>query len=436
MLSINKTYPARASPFHNAMRLLHSSTVCAAVAAVLDAQIPASTIFNPAPSRIAGQAVLQQIGVLTATAPNLVEGREFNGPQAVALDSSVTPSILYVADTGNNRVLAWKNATAFSKGNFADQVIGQRDFLSTSPKGPGSDLSTGLAAPDALAVDKHGNLYVLDAGNNRILRYPPPLAQTGVLLAVDLIIGQKDLNGISANEGQTAPSAKTLAVSLSGNILRSGMAFDAQGNLWVSDAGNNRILRFPAGLLGTKPSNEPAADLVLGQADFVSSQTPSTASQSKCGTATVTSQRCGDNFLIQPAGLGFDAAGRLFVADNLNRVVVYTPPFSTGQFIARIMGVVLPTTAQPVPPGDQRKHARCDHCRRQRNTAVRRVLRRRHSLCNRYGQLQDFGIHFLRPMAGPSHGLFTCCNGCHWSNQFPGVPGQSKSAAAQRFYPK
>lgn len=332
------------------MRLLHSISVCAAVVAVLDAQTPMSTIFNPAPSRIVGQSVLQQIGVLTATAPNLVEGREFNGPQAVALDTSTTPPILYVADTGNNRVLAWKDATAFNKGNFADKVIGQRDFLSTSPKGPGSDLSTGVAAPDALAVDKHGNLYVLDAGNNRILRYPPPMAQTGVLLAVDLIIGQKDLNGTSANDGQTTPSAKSLSVTNNGNLLRSGLAIDAAGDLWVSDAGNNRVLRYPASVLGTKPANEPSADLVLGQPDFVSSAIPSTASQSKCGTATVTSQRCGNSFLIQPAGLGFDAAGRLFVADNLNRVVVYTPPFAVGQLSSRIMGVVLPTAAQPVPP--------------------------------------------------------------------------------------
>jgi len=72
--------------------------------------LEAQTIFNPAPSRIVGQAVLQQQGVLTAIAPNLVEGREFNNPQAVAIDTSVTPHILYVADFGNNRVLAWKRS--------------------------------------------------------------------------------------------------------------------------------------------------------------------------------------------------------------------------------------------------------------------------------------------------------------------------------------
>src|SRR5271167_4191725 len=135
------------------MRFLQSITVCAAVVAALDAQTAQSTVFNPAPSRIVGQALLQQQGVLTATAPNLVEGREFNNPQSVAIDASVNPPILYVADFGNNRVLAWKNASAFTKGNYADLVIGQRDFISTAPQGPGAGLSTGLASPVALTVD-------------------------------------------------------------------------------------------------------------------------------------------------------------------------------------------------------------------------------------------------------------------------------------------
>ena len=338
------------------MRFLQSISVCAAVIAALRpvaAQAPTSpvsTVFNPAPSRIFGQAVLQQQGILTATAPNLVEGREFNGPQAIAIDTSQAAPILYVADTGNNRVLAWKNALGFSKGDFADKVIGQRDFLTTAAKGPGTDLSTGLTAPDALAIDNTGNLYVLDAGNNRILRYPAPFSQTGALLTVDLIIGQKDLNGNSANAGQTAPSANAIEVSSGGSIFRSGLAFDAQGNLWVSDAGNNRVLRFPVKVLGKGAANQPAADLVLGQLDFVSNLTPTGAGQSQCGTSAVATERCGLNFLIQPAGLAFDAKGRLFVADNLNRVVVYAPPFALGQLVSRIMGVVLPTAQQPVPP--------------------------------------------------------------------------------------
>src|SRR4029077_4155172 len=111
----------------------------------------------------------------------------------------------------------------------------------TALEGPGQDLSTGFFGPIALAVDKNGSLYVADSQNNRILRFPSPLTQTGDLLQQDLIIGQKDLNGRSSNEGQTTPSAKSLSIQIG-----AGLAFDAQGNLWVADAGNNRVLRFPA----------------------------------------------------------------------------------------------------------------------------------------------------------------------------------------------
>ena len=301
--------------------------------------LEAQTIFNPAPSRIVGQAVLQQQGVLTATAPNLVEGREFNNPQAIAVDGSASPPILYVADFGNNRILAWKNASAFTKGDFADKVIGQRDLLSISLEGPRQDLSTGLSNPDALVVDSSGNLYVTDAGNNRILRYPRPFVQTSDLPAVDLVIGQPDLNSSLPNGGLTSPTANGLALARSGSVFRAGMAFDNQGNLWVSDPGNNRVLRFPGSELGPVAANQPAADLVLGQSDFSSSSLPSNLT------------RNGKNYLSQPAGLAFDPAGRLFIADSAARVVVYAPPFAIGQSIARIMGVDISANAPAVSEG-------------------------------------------------------------------------------------
>ena len=313
------------------IRLIPCALLLAAVQ-LLEAQ----TIFNPAPSRIVGQAVLQQQGVLTATAPNLVEGREFNNPQAIAVDASANPPILYVADFGNNRVLGWKNASAFTKGNFADLVIGQRDLLSTAPQGPAGDLTTGLASPAGLAVDSKGNLYVADAGNNRILRYPAPFRQTGDLLAVDLVIGQADLSSNSPNAGLTGPTANTLALESGGAVYRAGLAFDGHGNLWVSDPGNNRVLQFPAAELAVGATNQPAATLVLGQNDFSSNSVPANQTRS------------GKNYLSQPAGLAFDPQGRLFIADSANRVVVFTAPFFIGQSIARIMGVVTTANAPAV----------------------------------------------------------------------------------------
>ncbi|HLJ46580.1 MAG TPA: hypothetical protein VKU01_11265 [Bryobacteraceae bacterium] len=304
---------------------------CFSVAA--EAQIQ----YDPFPSRIVGQPLLQQ-QLITSGAPNLVEGRELYSPQAVAVDNSATPPILYVADTNNNRILAWKNAFGFTQGDPADLVIGQRDMFQTFPKGPTTDLSTGLFQPTALVVDGAGNLYVADSGNNRIVRYPTPFQQTTSLLAIDLIIGQKDFASRSRNEGQSAPNERTLALTTGGGQgLISGLVFDSSGNLWISDPGNNRVLRYPASSLST--SFEPSADTVLGQPDFVSTSLP--------GTIDPRDKK----LLIQPAGLAFDPSGRLFVAEGGNllaRVVVYAPPY-TGT-ASRIMGVIPPTQTNPNPP--------------------------------------------------------------------------------------
>ena len=280
---------------------------------------------------------MQQTGLLTATAPNLVEGREFDAPQGIAIDASSNPPILYVVDTGNNRVLAWKNAFGFAKGDRADKVIGQRDFFTTAPQGPGADLSTGLYQPVAAVTDHSGNLYVVDAGNNRILRYPAPFSQTGDLLTVDLVLGQPDLNSRAPNAGQAAPGPNTFAFATSAGIYRSGLAFDSSGNLWVSDPANNRVLRFPSTALQSGASNQPSAGVVLGQPDFASNAAPQNIDRTK------------KTFLLAPSGLAFDPKGRLFVADDANRVVVYTAPFATGQLAARIMGVVLPVAGQAAP---------------------------------------------------------------------------------------
>ena len=333
---MNKLGAVRA-PLFNPMKQFQSICVFALLTtAALQCQAQV-TAYNNFPSRIVGQPVLQQ-QTLTMLAPNLVEGRELNSPQAVTVDTSSSPSIVYVADTGNNRVLAWRNAAAIGKGDKADKVIGQRDFFSTTAKGPvpGSDLFTGLNVPLALLVDKTGNLYVADAGNNRILRYPAPFTQTTELLAVDLIIGQLNINGRNANQGLAAPTEKTLALSNGSNASRTGMAFDKDGNLWVSDPVNNRVLRFPASAL-VAGQNAPAADVVLGQLDFVSRSLPAATPQTA------------KNLTVNPSGLAFDPQGRLYVADNLNRVLVFTS-LLTGASAARILGVIPSTLQVPNPP--------------------------------------------------------------------------------------
>src|SRR5262249_443318 len=47
---------------------------------------------------------------------------------AVAIDKSVSPPRIYVADTHNNRVLRFDDAYAFASGAAASVVIGQQNF--------------------------------------------------------------------------------------------------------------------------------------------------------------------------------------------------------------------------------------------------------------------------------------------------------------------
>lgn len=270
-----------------------------------------------------------------------MEGREFDAPQAVALDNSVSPPVLYVSDFLNNRVLAWKNSSSFSNAQTADFVVGQKDFFSTTALGPGTAFSSGLNHPTSLAVDKSGNLYILDSGNNRILRFPAPYNQPGQPLP-DLVIGQIGLSCATCNQANSGGiSAKTIAVSNGSNLYGAGIAFDASGNLWFTDPINNRILRYPASVLGPNAANGPAADLVLGQLAFTTSTAPAINATSAQSTGT----------LYQPLALTFDPSGRLYVVDSFNRVLVYPAnlqsPVSNGTPALRLMGIA---AASRIPP--------------------------------------------------------------------------------------
>src|SRR5579872_4455796 len=314
-----------------------------------------SPTINQLPSREFGQPKL--LTSLYTISPNLVEGRELWLPYGVAVDTASSPPLLYVADTFNNRVLAWKNPSGLGvcgighpTCGFADLVIGQRagDFTATLAGGAGNPgPNAGFSFPMAVAVDSASNLYVADVANNRILRFPAPLQQSlqnGEVMQPDLVIGQKTTNsGISSNEGNPNPSAKTLNLFAGGSGTVTTLAFDASGGLWVPDPGNNRVLRFPANQL-VAGTIEPAADIVMGQSDF------QTGTENPTPQGTVGGAPFFKGNLRQPSAVAIAPSGAMYIADGYSRVLYYLPGIasgSTGIQASRILGLGVQINNQP-----------------------------------------------------------------------------------------
>ena len=55
---------------------------------------------------------------------NLVDARGVSVPRGVVVDRTVVPNRLYVADTNNNRVLAWADVTAFAADGIDHSLFG------------------------------------------------------------------------------------------------------------------------------------------------------------------------------------------------------------------------------------------------------------------------------------------------------------------------
>ena len=230
------------------------------------------------------------------TGPNRIKPGSINGPYKIAIDYSQTPFAFYVSDTNNNRVLVWKDATAVGNGAAADLVIGQPDFrtgiANVDTRGGAIPSRTSLSAPKGIVVDSSGNLYVADSGNHRVLRYPRPVSQSG-RIAPDVVLGQADFN-----------SAGSAAINAASLKSPSGVIIGPDGDLFIADSGNNRVLEFAAGV-----GNRAAAIRVYGQTDFLTGGAPSAVS-------AVT--------LASPQGLFVDASFNLYVADyGSNRVLIF-----------------------------------------------------------------------------------------------------------------
>ena len=248
----------------------------------------------PAGSKSATRVLGQSTS--TGNSPNQVKPGSINAPYKIAVDYSHTPFALYVSDTNNHRILIWKDSAHFHTGDPADLVIGQPNLLTALPNadagGSSKPSRTSLAGPRGIAVAPDGTLYVADSGNNRVLRYPRPVDQSGPITP-DVVLGQTDFT-----------SAASAALNAASMKAPSGVALGPNGNIFVSDTGNNRVLEFAAGV-----ATAAGAIRVYGQTGFT------TAAAANPPSAQT---------LSSPQGLAVDPAYNLYVADSgTNRVLIY-----------------------------------------------------------------------------------------------------------------
>ncbi len=240
------------------------------------------TLYTRHPGDYQPDGVLGQPS-LTASDPNnpVLPGLAgaLKQPSGVAIDPAT--GRLFVADTGNNRILSWPSAQVLTNGAPADLVIGQPNLTTTDPNHGGLGPAS-LNAPMHLAIDPQGNLWVVDRANYRVLKYTAPFSSG---MSASLAIGQGSLAAAVVNFGgnATTPSATGLDIPF-------GIAFDAQGDLAVADYGNRRVLIFIPPF-----STGMSASRVLGQNNSFTTKTK--------------------NDLSIVMGVAFDSAGNLYVAD-------------------------------------------------------------------------------------------------------------------------
>ncbi len=235
------------------------------------------------------------------------------GNAGAAVDSQGN---LWVSDPGNRRAVGF--AAPFASGMAANEaatkVLGEPDLTAVAGGIGCGGTQTSTCAPNGIALDAADNLYLVDSDSVRVLEFDAPWAFGGTLpQPASLVFGQgssgTSFAGTGCNQGGVGPDSVCNPF---------GVALDAHDNLYVADAGNNRILEyrkpvpFGGGTPGTVGSaGDVTADLVFGQGGAFGAATCNSGARSAASLCT-------------PTFVAVDPFGSLFVSDfGNNRVLAY-----------------------------------------------------------------------------------------------------------------
>jgi sugar lactone lactonase YvrE len=218
----------------------------------------------------------------------LATAAELDLPSGITLDGAGN---LYIADTNNNLIRKVTAATG-----IITTVAG-----SETPRGLGNGgyaTAAGLDQPEGVTVDASGNLYIADTYNQQIRK----VDAQGIITAVAGNGAQS-----ASGDGSGTYSGDTDSAVTAGLNKPYAVAFDAAGNMYIPDSGNNVIRKVnTAGTITT----------------FVGFY-PGTAGSGGVGGAAAKAS------LNDPTAVAFDAAGNLYIADTANaRILKVTAAIS------------------------------------------------------------------------------------------------------------
>jgi sugar lactone lactonase YvrE len=285
-------------PFSLRSAGIKARTVCASLALVISATVPAmaqvtftgsqpsvnfgsQAIASPGAAQtlsfsISAGTTVGSIGIFTQGSAGLdfadagsstCTATTYSMPTSCAVKVKFTPAF---AGTRSGAVVFFSDAdnTGTVLASVAVYGVGTGPQIAYSP-GVATAIDPrvdgkGLFGPWGVAIDGAGDLFIADYGYNRVVEAP---AGGGAARIIDASV-----NGIG----------------LAGTT---GVAVDAAGDLFIADIGNNRVVEVPAG----------------------------------GGAATAIAPTVNSLLLSYPEGLAVDGAGDLFIADTNNNRVVEVP---------------------------------------------------------------------------------------------------------------
>lgn len=289
----------------------------------------------------------QQTGTITTIAGNGGQGYSGDGGSAISAELNSPSDVaidrfgnVFIADIGNNRVRVINHKTG-----KISTIAGNG---SKGYSGDGGQATEAELTPSNLAFDPYGNIYVVDKSHYVIRR-------------VDLLKGTISTvagNGIYGQSTEVSSPSSTLG------LLR-GIAIDPQFNIYFIDSDRIRKLDAKTQMITTVPGGEKtygySLDIDLLNNLYITTNSNVEMIHSTLGTKKTIagigrlgySSDGGDpakaSFNI-PRGIAVDRQGTVYIADTENHLVRKLTPESTPALPQELDGVKI--VAYPNPTTD------------------------------------------------------------------------------------